>query len=242
MTRIFRFYILPLLCFTLTFITGSTQANIATVSDKTVNEPQIVVLIHGLMRTTGSMSLMADYLNKEGYQVYSYDYPSMKNSLHEQGVSLHESIIKLLAEHPGTKISFVTHSMGGIIARDALAQLSPDQLKQIGSLVMLAPPNQGSSLAKTFNRTLPMVSYFIKPMADLSSDKASYVHQVPIPKVKMGIIAGRYDVKSPPAETRLKGQPEPIIVDSVHTFIMDNPQTKILVARFLQKGSFVDQE
>lgn len=242
MTRKFVFYKLALLCFTWNFITGTAQANNTAVADKTVHEPQIVVLIHGLMRTTGSMSLMADYLNKQGYQVYSYDYPSTQNTLHEQGISLHESIIKLLAEHPDTKISFVTHSMGGIIARDALAQLSSNQLKQIGSLVMLAPPNQGSSLAKTFNRTLPMVSFFIKPMADLSSDKASCVHQVPIPKVKMGIIAGRYDVKSPPAETRLKGQPEPVIVDSVHTFIMDNPQTKILVARFLQKGSFVNQE
>lgn len=234
----FKCYLLPLLF----LISGTSQANIAPVPDKPVHDDQIVVLIHGLMRTTGSMSLLAAYLNKQGYQVYSYDYPSMKNTVHEHGVSLHQSIIKLLAEHPDTKIDFVTHSMGGIIARDALSQLSPDQLKRIGCLIMLAPPNQGSALAKSLNRALPMVSWFIKPMADLSSDKSSYVHQVPVPRVKIGIIAGRYDSKSPPAETRLQGQLEPVIVDSVHTFIMDNPQTRILVSRFLQKGSFAEQD
>lgn len=225
---------LLLVAMALTFTTNTAKASTPTV----VHEHEIVVLIHGLMRTAGSMDSLQSYLRNKGYEVYSYSYMSFNNTIHEHSMSLYASIKKLLREHPGTKVDFVTHSMGGIIAREALAQLSPNQLKQIGCLVMLAPPSQGSSMAKVMKNTLPMFTYFIKPLAELSSDKTAYVHQVPIPKVKIGIIAGRFDAKSPPAAVRLDGQAEPVIVNAAHTFIMNNSQAQILVARFLEKGSF----
>lgn len=224
--------VLLLIAMALTF-----TINIAKASTN-VHDHEIVVLIHGLMRTPASMDSLQSYLRKQGYEVYSYSYMSFNNTIHEHSMSLYTSIEKLLQEHPGTRVDFVTHSMGGIIAREALAQLPPKQLKQIGCLVMLAPPSQGSSMAKAMKNTLPMIAHFIKPLAELSSDKAAYVHQVPIPKVKIGIIAGRFDAKSPPAAVRLDGQAEPAIVNAAHTFIMNNAQAQILVARFLEKGSF----
>lgn len=226
--------VLLLIAMALTFTNHTAKASTQTAA----HDHEIVVLIHGLMRTAGSMDSLQSYLRKQGYEVYSYSYMSFNNTIHEHSMSLHTSIEKLLQEHPGTKVAFVTHSMGGIIAREALAQLSPNQLKQIACLVMLAPPSQGSSMAKVMKNTLPMVTHFIKPLAELSSDKTSYVHQVPIPKVKIGIIAGRFDAKSPPAAVRLDGQAEPVIVNAAHTFIMNNSQAQMLVARFLEKGSF----
>lgn len=197
-----------------------------------------VLLVHGLMRTPASMFFLSSYLKHQGYQVISYDYPSARGSIQEHGVLLNQYLKKFIKEHPHTKIYLITHSLGGIIARVALAQLPKAQLKDIGGLIMLAPPNQGSFLAKFSTHYFPMISYFVKPLTELSSEKNAYVHQVPVPDVKIGIIAGRYDAKVPPASARLEGQAEPVIVNSTHTFIMNNFQTWAYVKHFLETGSF----
>jgi predicted alpha/beta hydrolase family esterase len=202
---------------------------------------KIVILIHGLMRTSLSMSQLRYFLERQGYQVYSYSYPSAKNSIHEHALHLNQFIKKLMAEHPETHFYIVTHSLGGIIARDALAQLPQHQLNKVGGLIMLAPPNQGSVLAKFSTKVFPLVSYFIKPLAELSSESTSYVHTVPVHRVNIGIIAGRYDAKVPPAAARIEGQLEPVIVNSTHTFIMNNSETKKLIVQFLEKGSLIDK-
>lgn len=199
---------------------------------------EIIVLIHGLMRSSMSMGPLKLYLERQGYQVYLYNYPSMKYTIHEHGIYLNQFIEHLLVENPGVKVHFVTHSIGGIISREALAKLTPSQLKNIGCLIMLAPPNQGSLLAKWSTKIVPLVTSSIKPLAELSSDKTSYVHRVPVPKIKIGIIAGRFDAKVPPSAAYLKGQTDLIVVNSTHTFIMNNSKTKKLVLNFLEKGTF----
>ncbi|HIE3643823.1 TPA: esterase/lipase family protein [Legionella anisa] len=198
---------------------------------------EIIVLIHGLMRISLSMWPLKIYLKRQGYVVYSYSYPSAKFSIQEHGIYLNQFIKNLLEENPGAKINFITHSLGGIITREALSSLSPKQLKNIGCLIMLAPPNQGSKLAKLSTEIFPMFTSPIKPLVELSSDQTSYVHQVSVPNIKIGIIAGRYDAKVPPEFARL-GQNEPVIVNSNHTFIMNNAKTKQLIMSFLKKGTF----
>ncbi|ARG98706.1 esterase/lipase family protein [Legionella micdadei] len=202
------------------------------------HQREIVVLIHGLMRSSLSMASLKLYLKNQGYQVYSYSYPSSRYDIHEHGIFLYQFIDSLLSENRGRKIHFITHSLGGIIIREALANLTKNQLKDIGCLIMLAPPNQGSSLAKSFIKVFPMVVPFIKPLAELSSDQTAYVHRVPIPNIKIGIIAGRYDAKVPPSEARLPGQTEPVIIDTNHAFIMNNPKARQLILTFLEKGKF----
>jgi predicted alpha/beta hydrolase family esterase len=202
---------------------------------------EIIVLVHGLIRSTLSMYPLKSYLERQGYQVYSYSYPSARYTIQQHGASLNQYIKDLLAKNPGVKIDFITHSLGGIITREALAKLSAKQLKNVGCLIMLAPPNQGSKLAKLSTTLFPMFTFPIKPLAELSSDKSSYVHRVPVPNIKIGIIAGRYDAKVPPEFARLAGQEEPVVINSTHTFIMNNAQTKKLITTFLEKGTFKEK-
>lgn len=210
------------------------------VPSKTITKDQkMVVLIHGLMRTELSMNQLRYFLERQGYQVYSYSYPSARGTIHEHALNLNLYVKTLIAKHPVNSIYFVTHSLGGIIARDALSLLPKQELKNIGGLIMLAPPSQGSALAKFSLKVFPLISYFIKPMSELSSDKTAKVHNIPIPPVKIGIIAGRFDAKVPPASARIEGQAEPIVVNSTHTFIMNNAQTKEMVLHFLEKGSLI---
>ncbi|MCW8397996.1 lipase [Legionella sp. PATHC038] len=211
---------------------------------KPAHHREIIVLIHGLMRTSLSMWPLKNYLKRQGYEVYSYSYPSPKYSIQEHGIILNQFIKNLLEKNPGVKVSFITHSLGGIITRQALSTWSQEQLKQIGCLIMLAPPNQGSKMAKLSSKIFPMFTSPIKPLAELSSEQTSYVHRVPVPNIKIGIIAGRFDAKVPPESARLQGQNDPIIVNSNHTFIMNNAKTRQLIMSFLKTGSFaqvVDQ-
>lgn len=215
-----------------------SNATPASVLIKPKHNREIVVLIHGLMRTSLSMWPLKIYLKKQGYEVYSYSYPSAKYGIQEHGMYLNHFIKNLLVKNPGVKINFVTHSLGGIIVREAVSNLSPKQLKNIGSLIMLAPPNQGSKLAKLSTEMFPKFTSPIKPLSELSSDKTSYVHHVPVPNIKIGIIAGRYDAKVPPESARLEGQNDLVIVNSNHTFIMNNSKTRQLIMSFLKKGTF----
>ncbi|HFD2270300.1 TPA: lipase family alpha/beta hydrolase [Legionella pneumophila] len=199
---------------------------------------EVIVLIHGLMRTYVSMKPLKAYLEAQGYQVYLYKYPSARYNIQEHGVYLNQFITTILENNPAIKIHFVTHSLGGIIVREALSKLSQKQLKHVGYLIMLAPPNQGSKLAKFSIKLFPMISYFIKPLPELSSEQTSYVHRVPVPDIKMGIIAGRFDAKVPPDYARLQGQTEQVIINNTHTFIMYDSKVKKLVLSFLEKGKF----
>jgi hypothetical protein len=196
-----------------------------------------IVLVHGLMRTSLSMWPLKRYLEKQGYQVYLYSYPSPKYTIHQHAIYLHEFIQNMLPNNEDIKIHFITHSLGGIIAREALSGLSKKQLHHIGYLIMLSPPNRGSKLAKLSTALFPIFTTPIKPLTELSSDPKSYVHHVPVPKVKIGIIAGRYDAKVPPDAAVLTGVSAPIIVNSNHTFIMNNAKTKELIIQFLEKES-----
>lgn len=214
------------------------QVNVPVVKTKQQKHKEVVVLIHGLMRTYWSMKPLKLYLESQDYQVYYYSYPSAKYTIPEHGLYLSEFIRRVLANNPDVKIHFITHSIGGIILREALPKLNKKQLKNIGYVIMLAPPNQGSFLAKLSTKMFPMVASKIKPLAELSSDPNSYVHHVPVPKIKMGIIAGRFDAKVPPSSARLQGQPDPAIVNSTHTFIMNNSKTRKLIMTFLAKGTF----
>ncbi|PJE07719.1 alpha/beta fold hydrolase [Legionella sp.] len=199
---------------------------------------EVVVLIHGLMRTSLSMSSLKYFLQSYGYQVYVYSYPSTQQDIHAHGVDLYQFIATLLEKNPDIKIHFITHSLGGIIIRESLAKLTRKELNQVGCLIMLAPPNQGSVLAKLTVKMFPIISNIIKPLAELSSDEKAYVHQVPIPNIKMGIIAGRFDAKVPPSSARLPGQTELVVINTNHALIMNNSKSRQLILTFLENGKF----
>lgn len=200
---------------------------------------EVVLLIHGLIRSHKSMHRLGVYLQKRGYETVLYDYPSTEHSISEHGAQLKNYLTALLAQHPSKTFHFVTHSLGGIITREALSHLTEEQLARCEHFIMLAPPNQGSTLTQLFIKWFPFLTLFIKPLAELSASKEAYVHQVSIPsRVKMGIIAGRFDAKTPPAVTHIQGEKDFIVVNAAHTFIMNHPKGRKAILNFLRTASF----
>lgn len=119
-----------------------------------------VVLLHGLARSSWSMAPLAYRLRAAGYATLSLDYPSRRYDLATIAESLADDV-DAFAAHCGGPVHFVTHSMGGLVVRMMLARRRP---KQLGRVVMLCPPNQGSELADLLAR-VPLYRRLLGPAA-----------------------------------------------------------------------------
>jgi esterase/lipase len=200
----------------------------------TTSGKEAVVLLHGLGRSAMSMYFLGSYLSKNGYTVYIYDYPSSRFTIGEHASGFKKFIEDLSSDKDIDKIHFVTHSLGGIVARKAL---SGNRQSKIGRMVMLAPPNSGSTTAD-FACNFPFISTILLPLQELKSGKKSPIHDIPIPEMEIGIISGKYDRKVKVSETYLKQAHKYLIINSSHTFIMNKSRTKSAVLHFLLNGDF----
>ncbi len=98
------------------------------------------------------MEKMAQAFQKQEYETHLWDYPSRSQTIEEHSEVLVEELQKYSDSHKGEPIHFVTHSLGGIILRGALNHPNcPSEAKR-GRIVLLSPPNQGSSFARFLNR------------------------------------------------------------------------------------------
>jgi triacylglycerol lipase len=178
------------------------------------------------------------------------DYPSRKALIPKLA---DDAIGRALAEcrqNGATKIDFVAHSMGGILVRSYLAR---HNVPDLGRVVMLAPPNQGSELVDKLGG-LALFHLINGPAGnELGTDKDSLPNQLGPANFPLGIIAGdrsinwissafiipgpddgRVSVK----RAKLAGMSDFIVVHAAHPFIVRNRQAIQQTIEFLQNGKF----
>ena len=101
-----------------------------------------VLLLHGMFRSAYAMLPLSYHLAREGYQVHSVVYPTR---IHDVAELARRYLGPAIAACPSTRpVHLVTHSLGGIIARQ---HLQTARLPSGSRIVMLAPPNNGSEVA-----------------------------------------------------------------------------------------------
>lgn len=194
---------------------------------------ELVVLVHGMGRTTYSMNPLRAALDSAGFDVINIGYSSICCSIPELGAAVRRELdARRGPTH--TRVHFVGHSLGNILVRWMLTQ--PDPPAGVGRVVMLAPPNQGSRSA---DRYTGVIGWILEPMSELRTDSATTVRTLaPVRGVEIGIIAARHDGKLTLDQTRLPEAKEHVVVDGTHTFIMRRTDVHRLTIAFLRDGSF----
>ena len=209
-------------------------------------ERETVVLLHGLGRSSDSMSVLEDALLDAGYRVKNLDYPSTEYPIAELVERLRLELAHCCAD--GTaKVHFVTHSLGGILVRALLAQ---HEVPRLGRVVMLSPPNQGSEIVDALSEWAAFELALGPAAVELGTDGVP--SRLPPVDFELGVLTGD-DVINPfgawllPGESdgsvtvesaKVEGMKEFRVVDENHTLIMRSPEVVADVLLFLAAGRF----
>lgn len=212
-------------------------------------EPELVVLLHGLARTSGSMEKMADALAAAGYEVCNVDYPSRESNVETLAAQQVLPAIMNCRGDTERPVSFVTHSMGGIIVR----QLQAMPLRfRFGRVVMLGPPNGGSEIVDKLGG-LALFGWINGPAGrQLGTAADALPRRLGATELELGVIAGRHSVnpllsliipgnddgKVAVAKARVEGMDDFLVVPVSHPFLMRDKAVIAQTLQFLKAGRF----
>ncbi|MGH1541752.1 MAG: esterase/lipase family protein [Arenicella sp.] len=213
----------------------------------TVPIDESVILLHGLARTSRSMRAMERFLEQTGYHVVNVDYPSRQKPIEELAPLAIEKGLAQCSQH--NKVHFVTHSLGGILLR---YYLSRHELVQLGRVVMLGPPNQGSEVIDKLGKVWGFGTINGPAGFELGTGEVSVPIQLPEVDFELGVIAGNKSInwflslllpgpddgKVTVERTRVKGMSDHIVLPVSHPYIMNRKKVMQQVVKFLSQGQF----
>jgi triacylglycerol lipase len=214
-------------------------------------DPQLaehVILLHGLGRGADSMAPLAEHLVEAGYASHNLDYASRSMTPSESVAWLAQAIVDCCPED-GSPVHFVTHSLGGILVRARLEESAP---RNLGRVVQIAPPNQGSEIVDTVGEN-PVFEGIMGPTAvTLGTGPDSFPRSIGPPTYELGVIAGSSSINPVGSAllpgpddgavtieaTRLDQATDFILLDANHTLIMQEDSVAHQVIAFLRDGHF----
>ena len=212
---------------------------------------QHVILLHGLCRTTRCMDRLEQSLSADGYTVHNVGYPSRRYDAETLTARHIAPAIERIREAGAEEIHVVAHSLGAILIR--LYSRDHDA-SDIGRVVMLGPPNQGSEIVDKLGH-LSLYQWINGPVgAQLGTGEESLPKKLGPVAFETGVIAGnrsinlvlsrflkgKDDGKVSVENTRVEGAADHRIIRCSHPYLMSSRQSIQHVRHFLAYGKFVD--
>ena len=194
------------------------------------------------------MRSLSNYLKAQGYQVLNVGYPSTRFPLERLIEHVLRKVEVFNRDHQ-RKIHFVGYSMGGLLARGVIHKHRPPNL---GRVVQLASPNQGSEVADFWKNNF-LFKWIFGPAGQELGTKEKNMDQILGPvDFELGVISGNRtwdpissmliqgpnDGKVSVESTKVPGLTDHIIIPATHTFIIYNREAWNQTLHFLVNGKF----
>lgn len=209
---------------------------------------ETVVLLHGLYGMPLAMKRLERTFERQGYRVVNLAYPTWRVPLEEAVETRIHHGLQTRIPAGAERVHFVTHSMGGIALRLFLAQHA---ITNLGRVVMLAPPNQGSELAHPFKRCT-FARWVMGPnLARLGTAPDDLPQRAGPLTCEFGVIAGSGSLLSKwfdPARpgdgrvkveaTKLPGMADHLVLPIRHSLMVCHLEVCEQAATFISQGSF----
>lgn len=208
---------------------------------------EVVIVLHGLARTSSSMTKIANTVAAAGYTVHNLDYPSRHQPIETLAQMVRRQIEAVTASDD--TIHFVTHSMGGIIVRSIQKDAPFDT---IGRVVMLSPPNHGSELVDTLG-DYSAFKWINGPAGNqLGTDSNGFIAQLGPIDFELGILTGNDSInwinsmiipgdddgKVSTESAKLPGMRDYKVIHATHPYIMAHEEAITATIHFLNSGRF----
>ncbi|MEL7185385.1 MAG: alpha/beta fold hydrolase [Pseudomonadota bacterium] len=215
---------------------------------------ECVILLHGLARSASSMEEMQEALEEEGYFTANVDYPSRDYAVeHLAPMAVETGLADCREQGDVHTIHFVTHSLGGILVRQYLSEFD---ITELGRVVMLGPPNQGSAAVDEL-KDVPGFDWINGPAGrQLGKGEWHAVLALGPANFELGVIAGTRTIdpfvsavlENPDdgrvslEDTKIDGMDDFAIVKHSHAYMMKKRKPIELTKRFLRSGKFEDAD
>jgi triacylglycerol lipase len=216
---------------------------------------ECVVLLHGLGRTHRSMDRIESALRGAGFTTANINYPSQSHPIEILAVTAIPEGLRRCRGNGARTIHFVTHSMGGLVLR---YYLSSRTVEELGRVVMLSPPNQGSEIADAMVGNALYDRVNGPAGAQLVTGPEGIAARLGPAKFPLGIISGTEqtafdsimaaripgpnDGKVAVERARLEGMSDFLVLPVNHTFMVNNEVVIAQTLHFLLHGAFLHEE
>jgi len=212
-----------------------------------------VVLLHGLNRSWRAMRPMAESLQLAGFTTANVDYPSQLGPVEEIAPLAVGTGLMECRAMGAERIHFVTHSIGGILLR---YENEREPISDLGRVVMLGPPNQGSEVVDIAQDWPGMTLFGGSAGLQLGTDENSIPSQLGPVDFELGVIAGTGtinpwmsamlpeadDGKVTVAATRVDGMSDFLVIGRSHRYITRSDIVFRNTEAFLRTGRFMDTD
>ena len=215
-----------------------------------------VALLHGIGQQPWAMGTLQRAFTRRRWRVLNIGYRSRRAPM----AALADEVVAALQARDGDSsreapMHLVGFSMGGLIARAAVAKSPPHHL---GRMVLIGTPANGSEVADLLSGNRLYRRWFGPAGGELTTTSAQRLADAlfpGMPPCDIGVIAGQTsldplswwtlprpnDGKVTVASTRFPGMRDHAVVAHAHAMLPHSREVAQLAIRFLERGTFQAQ-